>query len=103
MADFDIFQNTAYNAGTSNSLLTNITGTLASSLIKCAQQCLNHLLCETATHYDELETCSLYREKYNLGQLVSTGTQETSVISLNNKVPTGKRKNTGIRKRSHFL
>ena len=72
MAHFEIFQNTAYNARASNSLLANITGTLASSLIECAQQCLNHALCETATHYGQLQICSLYRERYNLGQLINT-------------------------------
>ena len=92
MADFDIFQNTAYDASVSNSLITNITGRLASSLTECAQQCLNHVLCQTATHYGQLQICSLYGEKYNLGQLVNTGTQETSVLSLNNKIPSGKRK-----------
>ena len=92
MADFQIFQSTVYNASASNSSLANITGTLASSLIECAQQCLNHVLCQTATHYEQLQICSLYGEKFNLGKLVSTGTREPSVISRINVVPQGKRR-----------
>jgi len=88
-ANFQVFRDTKYIVSESYNLITNITGKLVSTLTKCSQQCLEYELCETATYYIQARICSLYQERYGLGQLASVASQTASVIIINNRNPSG--------------
>ncbi len=88
--DFQIFKNTKYIASQSYNFIVNITGNTVSTVVKCAKQCLEYQLCQTATYYIQSQICLLYQEKYGLRQLIGVGAQTASVISLNYRNPSGK-------------
>ena len=89
MADYQIFTGTKYIADNSHNLIINITNGLVYSLADCAQYCLSYTQCQTATYYIQKHTCSLYGENSGIGTAVSVGTQIASVISINNREPSG--------------
>jgi hypothetical protein len=90
--DFQIFKNTKYIASQSYNAIANITGNSVSTIATCAKQCLEYQLCQTATYYMQSQICSLYQEKYGLGQLINVSAQTASVISLKYRNPLGKLK-----------
>jgi hypothetical protein len=88
-ARFQIIKDAEYSVSSSLNFLENITGRSVSTVVKCTQQCVEYPLCETATYYIQIQTCSLYREKYGIGTLKIVSAQTALVISLNYRNPSG--------------
>ena len=89
-AIFHIIPNSVYTPQWSSSFLINLTSNTLSNRMKCAQACLQYGTCQTATYYEQIQTCSLFNEKSAVGQ-ISTGTnQASSVLAINNRDPSSK-------------
>ena len=53
-----------------------------SDLTVCAQQCLSHAECRTATYYQDMKTCSLFSENSAVGQISAVANQASFVLSM---------------------
>jgi hypothetical protein len=88
-AHFYIISNSIYIPQLSSSFLINLTSNTISSGIECAQQCLQYEMCQTATYYEGIQTCSLYNEKSDIGQILSVVNQASYVLAMEIREPIG--------------
>lgn len=70
------------------SFLINLTSNTISDRIDCAQRCLQYEMCQTATYYKDIQMCSLYDEKSDIGQILSVGNQANFVLTMISREPT---------------
>ncbi|CAF0929098.1 unnamed protein product [Adineta steineri] len=61
---------------------------MISSKTECAHKCLTYTMCQTATYYEQIQICSLYSEKYSVGQILGGINQASSVLEMKNREPT---------------
>lgn len=88
-AYFSITATSVYIPLSSANFLANVTLNSMSDLPACAQQCFNHATCQTAVFYRNMETCSLFSESSNIGQILAETNQVTFVLSITGARSTG--------------
>ena len=81
-AHFSIASSSVYIPLSATRFLVNLTSNSMSDLTSCAQQCLNHRKCRTATYYQDIKTCSLFSEDSNVGQISAIANQARFVLSI---------------------
>lgn len=86
-AHFSIKPNSVYIPHLSTAFLINLTSNSKSSLIRCAQKCSSYATCRTATYFQETQTCSLYNENSDVGQISNAVHQASFVLSMTDVQP----------------
>ena len=81
-AIFSIASSSVYIPFSAIGFLANVTSNSMNSFTACAQRCISHASCQTATFYKERKTCSLFSEKSNVGQISVIGNQASFVLSM---------------------
>jgi len=87
-ATFQIISNSVFIPQLSASFIINLTSNTISNKIKCAEKCLQYDMCQTATYYEDIYTCSLYNQKSSAGQISSAGNSASSVLAMIKREPT---------------
>ena len=89
-ASFSIIPNSIYIPQFSSNFIINLTSNTISNTSKCAEKCLSYTLCQTATFYARQQTCSLYNENSNAGQVATAINQSTTVVAMISREPKSK-------------